>query len=137
MPGPGRILPRLTPPPGGPQADMRGVPKDPAPDPALAATPPSGAREQPPVPDAPRAGPRGMGVVYLARNTLMDRLEVLKVLNKEMLERKGTYDRFLREVRAAARLSHANVVAPTRQFRSATCSSSRWSTSRDMTCRSW
>ena len=51
-----------------------------------------------------------MGVVYLARNTLMDRLEVLKVLNKDMLERKGTYDRFLREIRAAARLNHPNVV---------------------------
>jgi serine/threonine protein kinase len=55
-------------------------------------------------------GRGGMGVVYLARNTLMDRLEVLKVLNKEMLERKGTYDRFLREVRAAARRAHPNVV---------------------------
>jgi serine/threonine protein kinase/tetratricopeptide (TPR) repeat protein len=56
-------------------------------------------------------GRGGMGVVYLARNTLMDRLEVLKVLNKEMLARRGTLDRFLREIRSAARLSHPNVVA--------------------------
>ena len=55
-------------------------------------------------------GRGGMGVVYLARNQLMNRLEALKILNKEMLERTGMYDRFLREVRAAARLAHPNVV---------------------------
>jgi serine/threonine protein kinase len=55
-------------------------------------------------------GRGGMGVVYLARNTLMDRLEVLKVLNKEILDRRGTMDRFLREIRSAAKLNHPNVV---------------------------
>ena len=44
-----------------------------------------------------------MGVVYLARNTLMDRLEVLKVVN-------WSADRFVREIQAAARLRHPNVV---------------------------
>ena len=52
----------------------------------------------------------GMGVVYLVRNKLMDRLEVLKVLNKTLLERPGAAERFLREIRAAARLHHPNVV---------------------------
>jgi formylglycine-generating enzyme required for sulfatase activity/serine/threonine protein kinase len=56
-------------------------------------------------------GRGGMGVVYLARNKLMDRLEVLKVLNKEMLAKQGTGDRFLREIQSAARLHHPNVVA--------------------------
>src|SRR5579859_8027389 len=51
-----------------------------------------------------------MGVVYLARNKLMDRLEVLKVINKELLDRPGAVERFLREIRSAAKLSHANVV---------------------------
>jgi serine/threonine protein kinase len=56
-------------------------------------------------------GRGGMGVVYLARNKLMDRLEVLKVVNKTLLDRPGSVVRFLREIRSAAKLSHANVVA--------------------------
>ncbi len=56
-------------------------------------------------------GRGGMGVVYLARNKLMDRLEVLKVVNKALLDRPGAVERFVREIRAAARLNHANVVA--------------------------
>jgi serine/threonine protein kinase len=56
-------------------------------------------------------GRGGMGVVYLARNKLMNRLEVLKVLNKEMLAKEGRADRFLREIQSAARLHHPNVVA--------------------------
>jgi len=55
-------------------------------------------------------GHGGMGVVYLARNKLMDRLEVLKVVNKAMLDRPGAIDRFVREIRSAAKLSHPNVV---------------------------
>jgi formylglycine-generating enzyme required for sulfatase activity/serine/threonine protein kinase len=56
-------------------------------------------------------GRGGMGVVYLARNKIMDRLEVLKVLNRETLAKQGTTDRFLREIQSAAKLHHANVVA--------------------------
>jgi serine/threonine protein kinase/WD40 repeat protein len=56
-------------------------------------------------------GRGGMGVVYLAHNKLMDRLEVLKVVNKALLDHAGAVERFLREIRAAAKLSHANVVA--------------------------
>jgi serine/threonine protein kinase/formylglycine-generating enzyme required for sulfatase activity len=55
-------------------------------------------------------GRGGMGVVYLARNKLMDRLEVLKVVNKALLDRPGAVERFLREIRSAARLNHPNVV---------------------------
>src|SRR5262249_55182206 len=55
-------------------------------------------------------GRGGMGVVYLAQNKLMNRPEVLKVMNKELLERSGGKERFLREIRSAARLSHPNVV---------------------------
>ena len=55
-----------------------------------------------------------MGIVYLVRNTLMDRLEALKVLNKTLLEKPGAKDRFLREIRSASKLqdpiAHPNIV---------------------------
>jgi serine/threonine protein kinase len=56
-------------------------------------------------------GRGGMGVVYLARNKMMDRLEVLKVVNKSLLDRPEAVERFLREIRSAAKLNHVNVVA--------------------------
>ena len=46
-------------------------------------------------------GRGGMGVVYLAKNKLLDRLEVLKVVNKALLDRPGAVERFLREIRSA------------------------------------
>jgi serine/threonine protein kinase len=55
-------------------------------------------------------GRGGMGVVYLAYNRLMARHEVLKVVKKEVLELAGGRARFIREIQAAARLSHQNVV---------------------------
>jgi serine/threonine protein kinase len=55
-------------------------------------------------------GHGGMGVVYLARNKLMDRLEVLKVAYNKRLGQAGDIQRFLREIRSAAKLSHPNVV---------------------------
>src|SRR5438105_10901546 len=55
-------------------------------------------------------GRGGMGIVYLARNKIMGRDEVLKVVNKALLDRPGAADRFLREIRSAAQLSHPNVV---------------------------
>ena len=51
-----------------------------------------------------------MGVVYLAQNTLMGRLEVLKVVGGHLLNRPGVLERFQREIRSAARLRHANIV---------------------------
>lgn len=60
--------------------------------------------------DIRELGKGGMGVVYLAKNTLMDRWEVLKVLNRQLLESTGAAERFLREIRSAAKLQHPNVV---------------------------
>jgi WD40 repeat protein/Leucine-rich repeat (LRR) protein len=57
-----------------------------------------------------KLGSGGMGVVYLATNKLMDRLEVLKVISTAMVNQSAALDRFLREIRAAAALSHDNVV---------------------------
>jgi tRNA A-37 threonylcarbamoyl transferase component Bud32 len=58
-----------------------------------------------------KLGMGGMGVVYLARNKLMDRPEVLKVVNQDLLDQPGSAERFLQEIRSAARLNHPNVVA--------------------------
>ena len=56
-------------------------------------------------------GRGGMGVVYLARNRMLDRLEVLKVVSRSLLDRPGALERFQQEIRAAARLQHPNIVA--------------------------
>jgi formylglycine-generating enzyme required for sulfatase activity/serine/threonine protein kinase len=50
-----------------------------------------------------------MGVVYLAKNKLMDRPEVLKVVNPQLLSEPGMAERFLREIRSAAQLRHPNI----------------------------
>jgi serine/threonine protein kinase len=55
-------------------------------------------------------GRGGMGVVYLARNRLMNRPEVLKVVNPQLLHEPGAAERFLREIQSAARLGHPNIV---------------------------
>jgi serine/threonine protein kinase len=55
-------------------------------------------------------GRGGMGVVYEAVQTLMDRPVAIKVLNPSILEHPDTLPRFLAEVRAAAKLDHPNIV---------------------------
>ena len=56
-------------------------------------------------------GQGGMGVVYLARNRIMDRLEVLKVMSRALVDRPGALERFQQEIRSAARLQHPNIVS--------------------------
>jgi len=51
-----------------------------------------------------------MGAVYLVRNRRMDRLEGLKIVKTALLELPGALERFEREMRAAARLNHPNIV---------------------------
>jgi serine/threonine protein kinase len=55
-------------------------------------------------------GRGGMGVVYLAKNKLMSRLEVLKVVNPKLLDHPDVATRFLREICSAANLNHPNIV---------------------------
>jgi formylglycine-generating enzyme required for sulfatase activity len=55
-------------------------------------------------------GQGGMGVVYLAQNKLMGRREVLKVVGSHLVNRRGVLDRFLAEIRNAAKLHHPNIV---------------------------
>lgn len=55
-------------------------------------------------------GRGGMGVVYLAREVHLDRLVAIKLLPPDKAERPGLRDRFLREARLAAKLSHPNII---------------------------
>jgi CheY-like chemotaxis protein len=80
----------------------------------------AGAEAEPPLPPALADHPRycvlewlgsgGMGIVYKARHRLMDRLVALKVLNACLVNRPAAVERFHREVKAAARLCHPNIV---------------------------
>lgn len=56
-------------------------------------------------------GRGGMGAVYKARQPALDRLVALKILPPTKTQEPGFGERFNREARALARLSHPNVVA--------------------------
>ena len=55
-------------------------------------------------------GGGGMGAVYKALHRVMDRIVALKVINPAYVSRADAVARFEQEVRAAARLSHPNIV---------------------------
>jgi WD40 repeat protein len=55
-------------------------------------------------------GEGGMGSVYEAEHLVMQRPVALKVVNRAYTARPAVVERFRREVRAAARLSHPNIV---------------------------
>jgi tRNA A-37 threonylcarbamoyl transferase component Bud32 len=55
-------------------------------------------------------GRGGMGVVYLAREVLLDRPVAIKLLPPELAARPELRERFMREARTAARLSHPYIV---------------------------
>ena len=56
-----------------------------------------------------RLGAGGMGVVYAAEDLSLGRRGALKFLHDDALQRPDARDRFLREARAAASLSHPNI----------------------------
>ena len=98
-----------TPAPPKSLVEVAQAPKPPANQPPIANLPPELANN-PQYQVLRELGRGGMGVVYLAKNKLMDRLEVLKVVNGTLLDHPGAVERFLREIRSAAKLNHANVV---------------------------
>ena len=89
---------------GGTQSSRGRAPAPPA------DTLPPGLADHPDYEIKRELGRGGMGVVYLAHNTLMGRDEVLKVMGRQIMERPGVLDRFLREIRAVAKLRHPNIV---------------------------
>jgi serine/threonine protein kinase len=56
-------------------------------------------------------GAGGMGSVFKARHRLMSRLVALKVIHPDWAGEPAMVERFAREIRAAARLCHPNIVA--------------------------
>jgi hypothetical protein len=93
----------------------QGVAADTATQPALPAF------EPPPIPELQRLFPQleilallgkgGMGAVYKARQPALDRVVALKILPTQPGRDAGFAERFTREARALARLSHPNIVA--------------------------
>jgi hypothetical protein len=55
-------------------------------------------------------GSGGMGAVYKAQHRRMERLVALKVISPTLVDRPDMVERFGREVKAAARLAHPNIV---------------------------
>lgn len=55
-------------------------------------------------------GRGGMGIVYKAKDTLLDRVVAYKILPSFLSTHPSNFDRFLREARISANLNHRNIV---------------------------
>src|SRR5258705_11831092 len=58
-----------------------------------------------------KLGAGGMGEVYLALDTKLDRKVAIKVLQPELLAKENLKKRLIREAQAAAKLDHPNICA--------------------------
>jgi serine/threonine-protein kinase len=56
-------------------------------------------------------GAGGMGTVYKVRHLISDRLEAMKLVLPELTENPDLADRFMREIKVQARLSHPNIAS--------------------------
>ena len=105
--------------PTGADVDKPGASK-PASDVPTSATPPGGfvppkpavlARQFPQLEIIELLGQGGMGAVYKARQKQLDRLVALKILPPEISRTKAFAERFTREARSLAKLSHPRIVS--------------------------
>jgi Protein kinase domain len=71
---------------------------------------PAGLAEHPRYRILELLGSGGMGAVFKAEHLLMERVVALKVINRSLIEEPAAVERFRREVRAAAKLIHPNIV---------------------------
>jgi predicted Ser/Thr protein kinase len=105
-----------------PASEAETLPPQPAPaaEPASAAPTPMPARPVPAAEDRPTVigydileelGRGGMGVVYRARHTRLDRLVAIKILPAEVSDEPAFAERFAREARALAKLNHPHIVS--------------------------